>query len=314
MLEEMFGKKKWTDSEAQLASYVEADPRHILGLSLEELSEECFCSQASVIRFCKKLGCKGFSEFKIRLAQEIHSYSERGGKIHVDVPIQSGSDAKEVAETFYELTNRAIKNAYQNLDYLMLKRAANLLYRADLIHIYGRGESLILAEDFHYKLLRIGKHSSLETLNGFLEAKCLQVDKKLSQVAVVITHYCNSQQIRYIMDELSSSKMPFILLTAAEDAYPMDVQAAAVLKVASSESRFKMGSFASRSAMTFVLDCLYGVLFSMDYEKNKENLTEFSRRKVEREYFYMESAKEGKKPRPGRRKEEGEKEDRKEEQ
>jgi DNA-binding MurR/RpiR family transcriptional regulator len=60
----------------------------------------------------------------------------------------------------------------------------------------------------------------------------------------------------------------------------------AVLQVHSSESRFKMGSFSSRTSMLYVLDCLYGILFSLDYDKNMDNLVKFARRKVERSYFY----------------------------
>ena len=37
--------------------------------------------------------------------------------------------------------------------------------------------------------------------------------------------------------------------------------------------------------MLYVLDCLYGILFS-DYDKNMDNLVKFARRKVERSHFY----------------------------
>ncbi len=47
-----------------------------------------------------------------------------------------------------------------------------------------------------------------------------------------------------------------------------------------------MGSFASRTAILFLLDCLYGEIFSRQYQKNKENLASFSKRKTEREYYY----------------------------
>ena len=150
----------------------------------------------------------------------------------------------------------------------------------------GRGESLILAEDFHYKLIRIGIHSTMEQQNGFEEAKCLRSSARISQAALVISHYCNSRHIHYVIDELMSSKIPFVLLTAAENPFPYDVFSQVTLRIKNAESRFKMGSFASRAAMTFVLDCLYGQIFALHYEQNKENLNLFSRRKIERSYFY----------------------------
>lgn len=32
--------------------------------------------------------------------------------------------------------------------------------------------------------------------------------------------------------------------------------------------------------------CLYGTMFSLNYEQNKQNLSAFSQRKVERSYYY----------------------------
>ena len=83
-----------------------------------------------------------------------------------------------------------------------------------------------------------------------------------------------------------SAKIPYILVTAAEKAWPYENFASAALRVTSTESRFKMGSFVSRTAMLYLLDCLYGQIFALDYEENKNNLTRFSQRKIERSYFY----------------------------
>lgn len=286
IIEQLFGKKKLTESEKQIVDFIESNPRIVINLSLEELSEKCYVSQASIIRLCKKLGTKGFAEFKIRLASEINSFVHNDKNVHVDVPIDPETTGKEIAETFFNLTSQSLQTAYNNLDYNALRRAAIMLAKADVIHIYGRGESLILAEDFHYKLTRIGKVSTLESLNGFPEAKCLVSNRKINQVALVISHYCNSRQIHYIVDELVSSKIPFVLVTAVEDAWPYENFAFATLRIPCFESRFKMGSFASRTGMLFLLDCLYGQIFSLDYEQNKNNLTHFSQRKVERSYFY----------------------------
>lgn len=289
IIEQLFGKKKLTDSEKQIIDFIESNPRIVINLSLEELSEKCYVSQASIIRLCKKLGTKGFAEFKIRLASEINAYLHNHHHIHIDAPLDPNTSEKEIAETFFNLTSQSLQTAFHSLDYNGLRRAALMLARADIIHIYGRGESLILAEDFHYKLTRIGKPSTLEALNGFPEAKCLLSNPKVNQAALVISHYCNSRQIHYIVDELVSGKIPFVLVTATENPWPYENFSAATLRIPCPESRFKMGSFASRTGMLFLLDCLYGQIFSLDYEKNKHNLTLFSQRKVERSYFYSAS-------------------------
>ena len=286
IIEQLFGKKKLTESEQQIVSFIESNPRIVINLSLEELSEKCYVSQASIIRLCKKMGTKGFSDFKIKVASELSTFALDDKEVHVDVPIPENAECKDIAEIFFNLSTQTLKTTYNNLDFNVLKRTAKMLAQADMVHIYGRGESLILAEDFHYKLIRLGISSSLESQNGFQEAKCLIPNNNINQVALLISHYCNSRQVHYIADELMSSKIPFILITAADNPWPYDKFATETLRITCSESRFKLGSFASRVAMTYLLDCLYGQIFSLNYEKNKNNLTLFSQRKVERSYFY----------------------------
>lgn len=286
IIEDIFGKQKWTDTEKNIINFIEENPKISINLSLEEISVQCYVSQASVIRFCKKAGTKGYSDFRIILATQLSSYALSDKKIHVDVPIKKEDTTDEIADTFYNLTHQALKKAYNNLNQQDLDTAANLLNQADLIHIYGRGESLILAEDFHYKLLRIGKRSILDTSNGFQEAGSIQQTIRIKEAALVVSQYCNSRQINYIIDELMANDIPYILLTAEEKAWPYDYFAKVSLKVKDNESRYKMGSFSSRTSMLYTLDCLYGKMFSLDYDLNTKNLAQFSQRKTERNYFY----------------------------
>lgn len=280
-----------TSTEKLIAAFILDYPRIVVNISLEELSEQCHVSQASIIRLCKKLGAKGFSDFKVKLASEATSYVMNRKEISVDLPISEGASTEEVVSTFYSLSKQSLEYEYKALNLSDIKKAAQLIHNANIVHIYGRGESLIIAEDLHYKLIRLGITSVLESMNGFQEAQSFSSDNQsnINRVAVVVSQYVNSHHVRYIIDELVTNNIPFILLTASEKAWPYDKLARVILKVHSTESRYKMGSFTSRNAMLFVLDCIFGELFSIDYEKNKNNLYSFAKRKMERDYFYKQT-------------------------
>ena len=213
-------------------------------------------------------------------------FAKDNQEISVDIPIEPDSNSQTVAKTFYNLSLRALESTLNSLDHVALQKAARLLAYSDIVHIYGRGESLIIAEDFHYKLIRIGMNSVLETQNGFQEARSHVQNPHIRESALVISQYCNSPQVHYIIDELMSANIPFVLVTAAEKAWPYDKFAQVTLRISCTESRYKMGSFASRTAFLYLLDCLYGTMFSLNYEQNKENLSAFAQRKVERGYYY----------------------------
>lgn len=286
IIEQLSNDDSFTASEKQIVSFITTYPRVVVNMSLSDLSQACYVSEASVIRFSKKLGAKGFADFKVRLAQELDHFSVRSNPISVDIPIKEGSSCEEIARTFYDLSRQTLTSTFRDLDIAAIEKAASLLNNADSIHLFGRGESLILAEDLHYKLLRLGFHSILDPLNGFQEVYSSQPGGRFKPVSLVISQYCNSQHIKYIMDELMSSHTPMILVTAAPSAWPYDKYADVTLRIANAESRYKMGSFASRTAFLFLLDCLFGQLFSLRYKHNSENLDLFSRRRAAREYYY----------------------------
>ncbi|MBO0458155.1 MurR/RpiR family transcriptional regulator [Enterococcus hulanensis] len=283
--------KNLTNTEEIIASFILNFPRIVVNISLEELSEQCHVSQASIIRLCKKFGVKGFSEFKVKLASELTSFALDGKMLSVDLPIPEGSSTEDIADTFYYLSMQSLEYEYKALNIADVKRAAQLIHNADITYIYGRGESLIIAEDLHYKLIRLGLTSVLESMNGFQEAQSFTIDKHstISKVAIVISQYSNSHQVHYIIDELVTNNIPFILLTASKDSWPFDKLAKVTLRVHSTESRYKMGSFTSRNAMLYVLDCVFGELFNINYEKNRDNLFSFAKRKTERDYYYRKN-------------------------
>jgi len=58
------------NSEKQAADYILQHPEDVLAHPLRELSIRIGVSEASVIRFCKKIGCSGYSELKLKIARE----------------------------------------------------------------------------------------------------------------------------------------------------------------------------------------------------------------------------------------------------
>jgi len=286
IMEQLSDTKRFTTTEQQIIDFIHKHPHVVVNLSLQELSQECFVSQASIIRLSKKLGVKGFAAFKVQLAQELIAFVANKQDISVDIPIPENSNCEEISNIFYNLSQQTLQTTFHNLDYAAIQKVASMLSNAESIHLFGRGESLIIAEDFHYKLLRLGYPSVLESLNGFQEVYSGLPREKHSNVAMVISQYCNSQHTRYIIDELMSNHIPMVLVTAATKAWPYDKYADVTLRIANMESRHKMGSFASRTAFLFLLDCVFGQLFSLHYKQNAENLKNFSTRRVAREYYY----------------------------
>ena len=80
------------DAEKKIAKFILNNPKKVVDMTVSELAEISDVSIASVSRFCRKVGLKGFAQLKISLAQELvdtHKSGEISNDISVDNSPQS---------------------------------------------------------------------------------------------------------------------------------------------------------------------------------------------------------------------------------
>lgn len=70
--------QSYNDLEMLVYSYVMDHKSEVKYMTIRELAESVHVSTSTVIRFCKKTGCDGYSEFKVRFKQ----FLEEDGKKH----------------------------------------------------------------------------------------------------------------------------------------------------------------------------------------------------------------------------------------
>lgn len=213
------------------------------------------------------------------------NYFQEKVDLPVDVPFPATAGDRDIVDCFYNISYRALREAYQNMDITRYKKAARLIAQAQSVALYGRGQSLTLMEDFRYKLIRIGVNAISEPLNGFESYRIRHKNRR--QVAVVVSHYVDSPEIYRIFSELSYQKIP-IVLVCGDDQSPYLKQASVVLYTHNEETHYKIGSFFSRTAMQFSLDCLYGMVFALNYQQNIEFIRESETRRLELKMYYEE--------------------------
>lgn len=144
-------RDQFRPSERKLAEYVLAQPGEVINLHMADLAKRVGVSEPTIARFCATLGCSGFREFKIKLAQNI-----AGGMpfIHQDVHPDDGADA--IIGKLADRTIATLMKVRSNLSASAVERAADLMARARRIEFYGAGNSGIVAQDIQHKFFRLG--------------------------------------------------------------------------------------------------------------------------------------------------------------
>src|SRR5512146_2575070 len=62
---------KLSKSERRIVQFLERDPHAFAQLNVKEVATAVDVSEPTVVRFCRRVGCKGFKDLKIQLIQDL---------------------------------------------------------------------------------------------------------------------------------------------------------------------------------------------------------------------------------------------------
>ena len=141
-----------TKAEKKVADIVQSNPQEAVYYTVTDLAEKAAVGETSVIRFCRKLGYRGYHDFKLAMAQDVVQLpaGAAGGE-----PEES-DDVLTVARKMTESNTLMLQNTLNLLDPEAMRQAVRAITEARKLYIYGVGSSGITAMDAHYRLMRIG--------------------------------------------------------------------------------------------------------------------------------------------------------------
>jgi len=127
------------DLELLLYRYIMKNIEKVIYMRIRELADEAHVSTTTILRFCKKVNCEGYSEFKVKLKM----YVERNENSKVN------NDTSIIIDFFKKLDNSELN---KKLDVLceLIKEASNVIF-------IGSGTSGVLCKYAARYFSSIGK-------------------------------------------------------------------------------------------------------------------------------------------------------------
>lgn len=135
--------------ENGIAQYVMLNSEDVITSTISALAVKAKTSEASVNRFCKKLGFKGFNSFKVALAQEnyYNNMKERG-------EVEDTSFTLSISRDYRQL----ILNTSAMLDEHTILEAVAAIRNASRIFVFSTTTSAFVAMELEFKLSVVGLH------------------------------------------------------------------------------------------------------------------------------------------------------------
>jgi RpiR family transcriptional regulator, carbohydrate utilization regulator len=133
-------------AETRLADCISRSGSAVAQWTLNELARRAEVSEPTVLRLLRKLGCRGFSDFRIRLAQELAS-----GPTYLHRDIEFGDSTQALCEKVINSGIANLARVRDALDIATIERAIEALARAHRIDFFATGQTAIVALDAQQK-------------------------------------------------------------------------------------------------------------------------------------------------------------------
>lgn len=251
-----------TKTEKKIAAAILSQPELLSQCSLSEVAKQLDVGEATFIRFCRTLGFKGYTDFKLELAIELATQNQ-DNRVLLDTDVSESDTSKDIAEKLKVSLDNVIEETINLLDFNVLEKVVEELRKAKRIFLFGVGSSGLTAEDAKHKLMRIGLQTNAVTNNHFMYMQAALV--KEGDLVIGISHSGYSEEIVKSLRFSRANKATTVAITHNLRS-PVTEEANYVLINGNRQGHMQGDSIGTKMSQLFVLDLIYTLLVKAEPE------------------------------------------------
>lgn len=256
-----------TSAEKKTADFVLSHLQETQYMSITELSEASGVAEATVSRFCRRLGYRGYNAFKLAIANTTSQHSQWANPLSGEISDQDSLDV--VCQKLCSVNVSAITQTMELIDPDAVRRAVDMLEAAGKVLCMGQGGSMILATEAAHLFSTVsGKFTAVSDSHTQAMAASMLEENDV----VLFFSYSGSTLDMMQTLKLARRRGAKVILITRFLKSPGAELAHVSLPYGATENPLQAGSVAVRIAQLYLMD----VIFS---ELCQRNLDECRRRR-----------------------------------
>ena len=174
-----------TRSEKKLAGYIFANSTEVQYLSINSLAESSGVSEATITRFCQKMGLLGYNNLKIALAKSDYSFNQRQQVSETMAEHPKTDDALgTISRELFDSYVLSIRETIEQLSPDSFNRAVDLLSNARHVYCFGQGAGMVMAMETSALFSTISRVSIENPQSTCPGTRCSPSQPRMSRVRV----------------------------------------------------------------------------------------------------------------------------------
>ncbi len=249
-------KESMTQADRQIAQFILDDPERMLTLSSAALAEATGRSQSSVVKFSQKLGYAGYQQLKLAVTKaKALEWQAPGGVIHGT--IEAGDDYMAIVQKLIGSKLLAMRESSAANDEQTISLVLDRLADARRVQLAGVGASSLVAKDFSYKLLKLGRVVLLNSDSHIQISNASALDGR--DVLMALSYSGRSMETIRIA-ELAKLRGATVISVTGLQSNPLADIADIRLFTVADEERVRSSAITSRDAQLMLMDMLFILL------------------------------------------------------
>ncbi|OJY63841.1 MULTISPECIES: MurR/RpiR family transcriptional regulator [unclassified Rhizobium] len=258
-------------ADRQIGQFIIDNPDQMLRLSSAALAVETGRSQSSVVKFSQKLGYAGYQELKLAVSEaKAQEWQAPAGMIHGTIEV--GDGYLTILQKLLGSKMQAMQQTISVNNEADIEKTLEALHDARRIHLAGVGASSLVARDFSYKLMKLGRnvlHDS-DSHVQMANASTLGPDDLLFALS-----YSGASIETLRIAELASQRQATVIAVTGLQDNPLSRVADICLHTVGDEDRVRSSAITARDAQLMLTDLLFILLIQRqpdanDYVHNSE--------------------------------------------
>lgn len=238
-----------TGAERKIADFVLENRQAVIGMSVHRLAEASGSAPSAVVRFCKSVGLKGFSELKIALAKE-------AGMAKDDTPLpafEQGAKTEKTVQKVFATSIQTLRDTENMLDYEKLKQMTEAICKAKRICIFAIGTSSIVATDAQYRLSQLGLWATAYTDILFMNVTA--VNLQADDLVIAISHSGRTKAVVDAVRHAKKAGAKTLALTSFSDS-PLYRESDIAVSAYADEVNYPVEAVSARLAHLCLMDAI----------------------------------------------------------
>lgn len=255
----------FTAAEKKLADYILSAQDCISRMSISQLASACSVADATVSRFCRRLGYKGYPDFKIAIA---NSFAHRLEDNPLSGEITREDSLETISQKLLNASAMAMVQTREVLNLDAVAEAAAVLRESTSVLCMGQGGSMLIASEAAHLFSTIsGKFRPVS--DSHMQAMAAVMMEPTDS----ILFYSYSGSTLAMLDTLKTAKergSRVILVTRFPNS-PGAALADIVLQCGANENPLQSGSVPARIAQMYLTDILFSEYTRKNLDEAKES-------------------------------------------